>query len=110
MGAFNDYIVSGKYKLWKIDNNPGKATVISPRPTDKVEPYAILDIKFFYGVPPQVEWFHWYVYLYDFVKRGKKIKKTQYITTKSRSLTKANPYWDPSLEERLGGTKERLGG
>lgn len=110
MGAFNDYIVSGKYKLWKIDNNPGKTTVISPRPTDDVEPYAILDITVLEGNPPNWNRYHWYIYLYDFVKRGKKIKKTQYITAKNRSLTKANPYWDPSLEERLGGTKERLGG
>ena len=110
MGAFNNYILSGKYKLWKIENNPGKPGVISPRKTDKVEPVAILDITVVDGVPPYSQNYHWYVYLYDFVKYGKTTKKIQYIKPSDTSLTNLNPFYDPSLEERLGGTKERLGG
>lgn len=112
MGAFNDYIVSGKYKLWRITNNSGVAVQIGPRAGDKVEPALIIVVDVFL-LDPQYPGGridkYWYIYLYDFVKYGRTIKKKQTIVKGGRDISMVNPYYEPGIEERLGGTKERLG-
>ena len=110
MGAFYDYLVSKRYKYWKNPNVPNRPSEVSPRRGDKISLYAILYIDIFIDPGPPVQHATWVVNLYDFVKEGRATTIAQYFNRGDRSLTKSNPYYDPSFEERLGGTKERLGG
>lgn len=117
MGAFADLIASGVYKRfvrhqWGI--YPGEGPLyeepeITPLPGSKLKLVDVLRVTVVDDVGIGTGNFYWYIYLYDFVKTGEKIRNVQTIY-KDTNIAAENVYFDDTLDEKLGGEKQNLGG
>ena len=115
MGAFQTYIHSGKYKVWKdvIAVPQGyimRASEIKPVPGSKIKIFDILELTVIDDIGATgTEGFVQYFYLYDFEKFG--VVRNKYIYKEAKKgERRGNKFYDSSLEEVLGGMKQRLGG
>lgn len=116
MGAFETYIHSGKYKLWKavrVAIHPSLGPVyrpseIKPVGGSRVKLVDTLDLYVVDDTPLGVGNFHWYFSLCDFEKLGRTRDKVTYRRQQSNSYSR-NKFYDESLEDKLGGFEQTLG-
>ena len=116
MGAFETYIYSGRYKLWKdvqlaVKDGYGpvyRSSEIRPIAGSKIKLIDTIALKVVDDTHLGVGGFTWYFSLYDFEKYGATRTKYSYRGDKSKSF-KANKFYDDSLEEKLGGFVQTLG-
>lgn len=114
MGAFQTYIMSGRYKLWKdvrltsLQGGIYERSQIKPVAGSKIKLVDVLALQVVDDTPLGVGNFTWYFSLYDFEKYGQTRTRTVYRRD-IRSSFKANKFYDSSLEEKLGGYNQTLG-
>lgn len=116
MGYYATLIASGKYKRWKRHQwgyNHGPLydePEITPLTGSNIKFNNILRVKVVDDVGAIGHDVYWYIYLYDFIKEGKVIEKTQYIIDEGGKDVKKTVYYDEALDEKLGGEKQKTGG
>jgi len=115
MGGLATYIASGKYKVWKdvVFTKPNAGVIypeseIKPVAGSKIKLFDILRVKVVDDAGIGVGTFYQDFYLYDFEKYG--TIKTKYVVRRQRSsVFISNKFYDPTLEDKLGGDRQTLG-
>lgn len=116
MGYYGDLIQSKKYKRWKrhqaaiYQGQPlYDEPEITPLPGSEIKYRDLLRIYVVDDIGAVGYNFYWNIYLYNFVKEGKVITKTQYIIKKGGNDDNKTVYFDTGLDEKLGGEKQKTG-
>lgn len=114
MGAFQTYIMSGRYKLWKdvrltsLRGGIYRTSEIKPVAGSKLKLVDVLALQVVDDTPLGVGNFTWYFSLYDFEKHGQTRTKVAYRRREANSFSR-NKFYDSSLDDFLGGYKQTLG-
>lgn len=117
MGAFADYIASGVYKRFVrhqagIDANNQPVydePDFTPIAGSTTKLWNVLRVTVVDDIGMGLGQFYYYFNLYDFTKTGEKKKSVQTIY-KDTDIAAENVYFDDTLDEKLGGEKQNLGG
>ena len=115
MARPEDVYAGGKYKLWKPWSmgdyyHTVEQPQISPLPGSSIKLNDIMVVKIIDDIGVYGGTVTMVYYLYDFIKEGKVIERTQYIIGRGEDMEDKTVFFDEGLEEKLGGQKEKIGG
>lgn len=114
MARPEDVSRNGSYKIWKTWHEGDYyhsfiPPQISPMPNSEIKLSDVMIVNIIDDIGVYGGGITMVYYLYDFIKTGRKKVKKQTIIRKKKGYI-SDVFYDYSLEEKLGGQKEILGG